>query len=119
LQDLVQRHWDRYPETADLNEKRDIVKEIVAGISNIGRFLKRDGDRWIVLSEEKALAKTAQALRYRVWIERNTAAVAGQVTAPSQNTFPEPTLPHVPFGPGDPPDIQAQKTLEMYSQWMV
>jgi hypothetical protein len=111
----------------------------VAGIPNNGRFLKRDGDRWVVLSGKKALIKIAQALCYRVRVERNSAAGAAQATIPSQQhslAEAQPMVspvqstrsphfsarappPHVPLGPGDPPDVQAQKTLEMYSKWMV
>jgi hypothetical protein len=129
---------DRYHKTMDRDKKKDILKEIVAGIPNNGRFLKRDGDRWVVLSRRKVLIKTAQALCYRVKVEKS----AMQSTVPSQQHrfleaqpmlspvqstqrrqqtthFSARALPHVPFGPADPPDVQAQKTLEMYSQWMV
>jgi hypothetical protein len=123
---LVLKHRHHYNETVNRSKKRDIVREIVAGIPNNGRFLKHCGDRWVVLSEEKVLAKTAQALRYRVRIERNIAAVASQAAVPSQphrlaeaQPEPAPVQERLGFGDAPSPTVQAQETLKMYSQWML
>jgi hypothetical protein len=116
---LVLKHRDRYHDTASFGDKRDILKEIVAGIPNNGRFLKLIGDHWVVLSAEKALAKTAQALQYRARIERNIDADTAPAIHPLQNHPMDPILTEEALGVGDPPDVRAQKTLELYSQWMV
>jgi hypothetical protein len=120
FEDLVLKYRDRYHDTAELCNKRDILKEIVAGIPHNGRFLKHTGDHWVVLSAEKVLIKVAQALQYRMRTDRNVDAAAAQTMLPLQNPpQPDPILTPEALGIGDPPDIRAQKTLELYSQWMV
>jgi hypothetical protein len=125
LKDLVLKHRNRYHGTAGIGEKRDIIKEIVSAIPNEGRFLKRDGDQWVVLSKEQAFVKTAQALRYQVRMERNMEAsspVQSMGCHPHNRTthhVPEPIVTPQLLGVGDPPNVRAQKTLELYSQWMV
>jgi hypothetical protein len=116
---LVLKHQDRYHDTASFCDKRDILKEIVAGIPNNGRFLKLIGDLWVVLSAEKALTKTAQALQYRARFERNIDVCTAPAIHPLQNHPLDSILTEEALGIGDPPDVRAQKTLELYSQWMV
>jgi hypothetical protein len=123
LKDLVLRHRNRYLGTVGILEKRDIIKEIVSAIPNEGRFLKRDGDQWVVLSTKQAFVKTAQALRYRVRMERNMEAspVQSMGCHPHNRTHhvPEPMVTPQLLGVGNPPNVRGQKTLELYSQWMV
>jgi hypothetical protein len=116
---LVLKYRDRYHDTLDHGEKKDILKEIVAGIPNNGRFLRHTGDHWVVLSAEKVLTKIAQALQYRMRTDRNVDAAAAQTMLPLQNPPSDSIITPEALGVGDPPDIRAQKTLELYSQWMV
>jgi hypothetical protein len=118
LEELVLKHRDRYHATTELSKEKEILKEIVAAIPNKGRFLEHDGDHWVVLSTEKALIKTAQALYYRTRVERNIEAAAAQemirLSSNVQDSVPASERVRV-----DPPHVRAQKTLELYSQWMV
>jgi hypothetical protein len=119
LKELVLKNLDRYHGAADLSKKKDILKEIVAGIPNGGRFLQHDGSNWVVIPLEKALLKTAQALQHRLRAERNIDAGAAPTMHPLQRHAPVPVVTREALGVDDPPDIRAQKTLKLYSQWMV
>jgi hypothetical protein len=118
FEELVLKHRDRYHAATELNKKKEILKEIVAAIPNEGRFLKHDGDHWVVLSTETALIKTAQALYYRTRVERKIEAAAAQEMIRLNGNVPDSVLASGRVGV-DPPHVRAQKTLELYSQWMV
>jgi hypothetical protein len=111
---------DRYHDAAELSKTKGILKEIVAGIPNGGgRFLQHDGNHWVAIPLEKALIKTAQALQYRLRAERNIGTDAVPTMHPLQRHPPDPVATRDSLGVDDPPDVRAQKTLELYSQWMV
>jgi hypothetical protein len=118
FEELVIKHRDGYHATTELSKKKEILKGIVAAIPNEGRFLRRDGDHWVVLSPEQALIKTAQALYYRSRVERNLETAAPQEMIRLHSNVPYTVLASERVGV-DPPHVRAQKTLELYSQWMV
>jgi hypothetical protein len=123
-EELVKRYRHRYNDTSYApGLKKDILFAIVAAIHEKGRFLKPDGDRWVVVPTEQALNKTAHALQYRVRVDRILGAVPARQTITPSN--PVHNAPHIGFPqeaigrPNDLAATSAQTALEMYCSWMV
>jgi hypothetical protein len=143
---LLESNVDRYNSTKDVSVKKDILKAIMATVSeHQGRFLKcekGDDQKWTEIPAEKALLKTAHAIQYLMrkekdGLEKKGAAAAAQRVAPPKPTVqnPIPILPAIPLPvatpmvspnpiptPIRPEDLVAQnsqQTLELYSQWML
>jgi hypothetical protein len=120
-EEFVKRYRHRYNNTSDApGLKKDILSEIVAAIHEKGRFLKPEGDRWVVIPAEQALVKTARALQYRERVDRITAA--RQAMMQSSPVYNAPRASATQEALGRPDDLAAtpvQKVLEMYCSWMI
>jgi hypothetical protein len=63
LQEIIEKHWSRY-QVADRFEKTVITMEIVTATkSSGGRFLKKDGDSWILVDDTVAKDRVSHSCR--------------------------------------------------------
>jgi hypothetical protein len=63
LQEIIEKHWSKY-QKADRFEKTVITMEIVTATkSSGGRFLKKDGDGWILVDDTVAKDRVSHSCR--------------------------------------------------------
>jgi hypothetical protein len=109
---------DRYSNTSDFSQKKAILNEIVSTVMETGRFLKRgNGNRWVALTAEKALQKTAHAIQYRLRKERTGSPVPRAKTQIPR--VPQLLAPYPQLTPFDAAVAYSQATWDWYRQWMV
>lgn len=96
---LIDMNRDRYFSTTSLVAKKLITMEIVNCILHNGRFLKKEGGKWIVVADDRARLKVASALQYRQRCEQTKGETGllplePVVEQPRQRTTSEPLPQH-------------------------